>query len=750
MAVVLTGTGIAALAMTSSAQAATQSFTVFQQQNNTALGAPTALGSRNISLNVTPTSAAVNSPIEVTVGGNIPFGSGPAVGMPGVDSYRIDAVVTINGADRLLTGPRNPVGTAATNTTTLNSGWVISSTAGNSTGTGPVAVPASSTGEGSFALNAAGVASSNAATLAAPSAPGTYAITLKTLVWNNVSTVNPADDGVGYAGTWANSGSGTNDIGDAESFDVMANTNAAPAPWSAVQAGSGSFGFTAPGVTLSVFGPNATVAQVTGQNAGVAAIRPPQPPFTGYVDNPTTIQLTGNTWGANVTSGGFTAQFCDTTGTVCDAPAPATGTITTSLTTNASGVINGGVVSVTRIGSGAWLTPGNRAVKLTQGANSALVPILVLGTPTLTITPTGGGAGTAVSVSSGNYFNPGQPVVLRGGTDVTVNAFSLTWGVSTDAPSSAVNANPDGTISGLSFNVNDPATTQILALQNNTSGTYAANGASVARAATSFSFSAGACIAYVGNKSAGGGVPGANGLNGSPDPNGCSIDQNVEVSVTPGNLTMRNYRNTTAAVVFNDSAKTVAGTINSTVTPTVNTNNTQINLGTITTPLAPRYIVGNINDIVVSDSRGGTFGWSLTADLDGALTAPGATISAANLTASPSCTQATTANAFDYDAPKDDLGTTGVDESKVVISGFDPSFNAPAPTNGAANQAFGNDTVTAGTLTTVQLCNKPANTTNAITDSTGGVFYVVAPVTLTVPSFQAAGTYTAVMTVTLV
>jgi hypothetical protein len=201
----------------------------------------------------------------------------------------------------------------------------------------------------------------------------------------------------------------------------------------------------------------------------------------------------------------------------------------------------------------------------------------------------------------------------------------------------------------------------------------------------------------------------------------------VNVSVLQGNLTQRVYVNSAAATgtgVADGSTTTtpVVGTSN------VNTDATTVNLGTLTTPLAPVVIAGTLNDITVSDNRGGTNGWSLTASGTAFTGVPSGTIAASNLKATPSCAAATNSTAWDYSAV-----------GKTAISGFDATLNAGGVTAGSAAQAFGS---------TVNLCTKDT-TANSTTGSTGGVYNVTSSLSLTVPAFQQAARYTAVVTVTL-
>jgi hypothetical protein len=88
---------------------------------------------------------------------------------------------------------------------------------------------------------------------------------------------------------------------------------------------------------------------------------------------------------------------------------------------------------------------------------------------------------------------------------------------------------------------------------------------------------------------------------------------------------------------------------------------------------------------------------------------------------------ATNSTAWDYTA-----GT------KTSLAGFDSSLVASGQTAGAT-QNFS---------AVVSLCTKDT-TVNATTQTTGGVFNITAPLTLTIPAFQAADVYVATMTITL-
>ena len=130
----------------------------------------------------------------------------------------------------------------------------------------------------------------------------------------------------------------------------------------------------------------------------------------------------------------------------------------------------------------------------------------------------------------------------------------------------------------------------------------------------------------------------------------------------------------------------------------------------------------------MSDNRGGTNGWSLTAAGTSFTGVPSGSIAAAALKATPSCAGATNSTAWDY-----------LNAGKVAISGFDATLNAGGVSAGSAAQAFGS---------AVNLCTK-TTAVNAGTGSSGGVYNVTSSLALTVPAFQQAARYTAVITVTL-
>ena len=697
--------GLAGLSLSNTAQAAT--VTIYNQINNTGLSpTPTNLGSKNLVLAVSPTSGNVGAAMEVTVtSSDLVFNNGPAATTEKYGS-RVDAVISVNGSSYLLAGSRT-VSQSAPTEVIVNAGWVTSSNAGSSSSTttnatySPSGV-AGTTGEGTFAIDATGAVSGAASSLTIPSPgsapPGTsYTITLRTVLLNSVtnyappcasSSCTPAYPGV--------SGTGTNDANNP--FDSLYGSTNPPAPYATVVPTQSMLTTT----VLSI-GPNASISSVTGITS-TTSVRPPLPPLTGYTDNPTNIALTGSVWSNSVSSGGFVATFCNTAGASCDTPLG--GTVTNTLVTDGTGALTGNVI-LTRSSFSPFITTGNRTIKLVEGSNTYLLPILVLGTPAVTASPTSGGPGTVVT-ATGSNFNPLEPIAVRGGNGTGYGTTSLTWLVTADAATATSNANTTGGVS-INFTVNAVDTNAIVMLQNNTSGTYSVNSAGTQRAFTTFVINQDQCIAYTGNSTGGA---------------GCNTKQNVNVSVLQGNLTQRAYVNAAATSGSSTSSATtpVVGTVNT------NSDATTVNLGTITSPFAPTVIAGTLNDITVSDNRGGTNGWSLTAAGTSFTGVPSGSIAAAALKATPSCAGATNSTAWDY-----------ANAGKVAISGFDATLNAGGVSAGSAAQAFGS---------AVNLCTK-TTAVNAGTGSSGGVYNVTSSLALTVPAFQQAARYTAVITVTL-
>jgi hypothetical protein len=228
----------------------------------------------------------------------------------------------------------------------------------------------------------------------------------------------------------------------------------------------------------------------------------------------------------------------------------------------------------------------------------------------------------------------------------------------------------------------------------NVTTTYDAQSGLICGSTTSFSpFAVGTvaidrCIAYSGDQTGGA---------------GCDTAQEVNISIVSGDLTQRTY---------------ASGP---------NPNSTTIDLDTKISPLAPTLISSPLNEVIITDQRGGTSGWSLTASLTSFETPGGQTIGGSRASITPVCAAATTSNAFDPTSPTIQL-----------IPGFDPSTVAPGLATGGL-QTLGS---------TINLCTKSA-ATGTISQSTSGVYSLSGTFNLDLPAFQAAGDYVAVLTVTL-
>ena len=185
-------TGAATFGLASTAQAATQSFTVYSQVNPLLQPTPTNLGEQSITLTVTPSTAAPGAPIEVQVSSStLALENGPA-SAAGANSNELVAVVALNGVDYALRGSQLNQevavndGSTATTPTNYKAGWVISSTPGNSSS-------ASDNGTGNNVAGTSGIgatirgAETVPVALVAPATPGTYPLTLKAIVVNSIS-----------------------------------------------------------------------------------------------------------------------------------------------------------------------------------------------------------------------------------------------------------------------------------------------------------------------------------------------------------------------------------------------------------------------------------------------------------------------------------------------------------------------------------------------------------------------------------
>jgi hypothetical protein len=139
----------------------------------------------------------------------------------------------------------------------------------------------------------------------------------------------------------------------------------------------------------------------------------------------------------------------------------------------------------------------------------------------------------------------------------------------------------------------------------------------------------------------------------------------------------------------------------------------QITLSNITINGTPQLVTGALNQIVVSDFRGSTLGWTVTATATNFSGSNGGTISAANLGVEPTCVP---------------------DPTALTASGLS-SFPS---------------TVTAGPEATfasaVTLCSTPGLGAGNVT---GGVFDIGGGLGLEVPPYLLAGVYTDTITISL-
>ncbi|MBB5873322.1 hypothetical protein F4553_006756 [Allocatelliglobosispora scoriae] len=302
--------------------------------------------------------------------------------------------------------------------------------------------------------------------------------------------------------------------------------------------------------SFSVFNGSASVTAVTGQTVTTHA----------RAGNAITFAVSGLAPGATLSA------------SLKDAAGAGTGEGTGTGTTNASGAGTGTLT----VPAGA--TTGARTIAISDGVNTVVAPLTILGAPTVSINPGGGGTGTAVAVSGTNW-NPGSTVAIGGYKALAGPPPPSPTG---DAPIS-VTASASGGISG-TFTVNDSTTAYL--------GASSGVGPGTLFAIATWSASADACVAKTGAAATG----------------QCALTYNLSQIVTAGNLAMAR----------------AAGTSNIALTGvTLN--------GTVHTS------TGNLSVITVTDYRGSTFGWSLVGTLSDFTGTPGGTIPKANLSWTPVC-----------------------------------------------------------------------------------------------------------------
>ncbi|BCJ76753.1 hypothetical protein CS0771_62970 [Catellatospora sp. IY07-71] len=300
------------------------------------------------------------------------------------------------------------------------------------------------------------------------------------------------------------------------------------------------------------------------------------------------------------------------------------GTGTGSTAANGSGT---GTITVP-----ADATTGVRSLAVSDGVNTVLAPITVLGAPTIAINPGGGGAGTSVAVTGTNW-NPGSTVAIRGYQALAGPPPPNPTG---DGPVS-VTASAAGGIS-TTYTVNDPATAYV--------GASSGIGPGTLFAVAAWTASADACVAKAGAATTG----------------SCALTYNLSQTITAGNLAMSRAGGSNLTL----SGVTLDGTVHTST--------------------------GSLPVITVTDHRGSTFGWSLVGSLTDFTGTPGGTIPKANLSWTPTCTAtagatnavtaaAGTAGQVDgatlCSAPADAAGTGGSFDASAALALTVPA-NQPA------------------------------------------------------------------------
>jgi hypothetical protein len=523
--------------------------------------------------------------------------------------------------------------------------------------------------------------------------------------------------------------------GDAGSFATN-NVN-----YGDLQVSAGAVGFASASATVTA-PVILTRGQVTGEITGV----------NSYVAKNDSINLTGSGWPASTASSGFTAALCNTALTSCDANQAAANI---TLASDASGNLTG-AVQIT--GSP---TVGARALKITAGASSQSLTYTVLGAPTVSIAPAAGPAGSVTAVTATgfqpNSYGFATAVIPNTLGDVTGGTFAAYGNIngnsnigtgggnctgagtsSTGPDASCVAVGPDipgaintrvaftasatGSYSG-NVTVTDPKTADVEVAQKvictgpgtitpqlPTAGVNAnctTAGTNADAVTTSFgnlsmgfaklatwSFDVATCTRVTSN---------------SPL---CNTNQHVYASILAGSLTQTitaSANNPDSGTTFN--IQLCAGATGPTAPITL--ANGKLTPCAVAVPSVVTTYSGQLNPVTVSDTRGGTTGWTLTATAPNLTDASSHVISNSLLTITPAC-------AVDATAPGSALGITA----------------------GAANQPF------SGTVT---LCTKDATTLNAGA-TTGGLYDITTAgngVQLAVPAFQAPGNYTTNMTINL-
>jgi hypothetical protein len=491
--------------------------------------------------------------------------------------------------------------------------------------------------------------------------------------------------------------SGLPDPGDAGTYMGAPDYNP---NYGDLQVSSGAVAFGS--ATASVAGPvSLTNAQVTGQITGT----------TAYAAAGNTLNVTGSSWPLSVGVGGFTAQMCNTALTSCDASA----VVSNTLTSNGSGNLTGGVLLTS---TAANLTSGARALKVTaivSGTNKSAA-YTILTTPTFTISPAVGPPGS-VTAGTAAGFTPSDASVVFAAIN-NPSGFGLPNGTSGGCTGVGV---PTASCFATGIHIPGP-TNAVTAVTTSASGGWTGNitvadGGSTAVEFATKTVVAGApfnTTATIDGLSASGMIlatwSGDIATCTRVDSNSplCNTNEHIYASVLAGSLTQTitaSANNPSSGTTFNIQLCDPAASAPITLA------NGKLAPCAVQVPSVVTMYSGQLNPVVVSDTRGGTTGWTLTA------TAP--TLSDGTHTISNSRLFITPACSVDAAAPGSALGITP-----------------------GAMQSFSG---------TVMLCTKDATTLNA-GGTTGGVYDITTVangVLLSVPAYQAPGNYTTNMTINL-
>jgi hypothetical protein len=387
-------------------------------------------------------------------------------------------------------------------------------------------------------------------------------------------------------------------------------------------------------------------------------------------------------------AGTGTLSFCPDGQAVSDN----TGCVTAGTVTIPT-IASGGTATVSpRIGAVAISTsPELRQLRFSDGSKTKTIDgfsLLAVDSGAITISQPNGGPGTLVGVE-GSGYGPFENVTVSGFKTVSGNPFTVT------ADTTNVVTDGDGLFS-TSITVNDAATQKI-------GGTAVLQDTSFAPVFLldylSFTVNKDRCTkVQAGSIDPVTGQP-VDGIENAV----CNTEQNVNAKVVPGALQQQAFTtgiNPNATTVWLDADPATAGQ------------------QALEVPLADTDITGVLNSVRVTDQRGGVTGWSLTSAFAGDFTnAGGDTISSERFSVSG-------------------LSCAGITNS--------------APSTPGSGGAYADDSATAAIDESVQtLCYTTDNATNALTSSTSGQWSVEGDVTLDVPAFQAAGSYTAQLVITL-